>query len=91
MDRIEFYKKIVELIVNFGYDAYLYDDYSGRGMYGRTVPAIVTSISPVLMGAYAMLAASDLLSYDGIDEIFDEIVDILPKSQDNMGLSMIYY
>lgn len=60
-----------------GYDAEVHEDYSGRGMYGRTCVGISTNAPGVVIGF--------LLAEANVD--FDD----LPDSTDSMGLSTIYY
>ncbi len=72
--------KAIEL-VNFleakGYDAELYEDYSGRGMYGNTTTGVTTDASPNSM--------------ENLEEDMEE-AEIDPSfRRDNMGLDYIYY
>ena len=69
-------EKIVELIVEDGGEASVYPNYSGRGMYGRTVVGITVSRGEDL-GFYA--AKAGLKKRD------------LPSRTDSMGKDLIYY
>jgi len=69
-------QEIVEFICGNGCKASVYEDYSGRGMYGETCTGIVTD-EPTMVG-YACGAL-------GVD--FDDV----PSCTDNMGLDTILY
>ena len=43
-------RKVVKLINETYYTATIYEDYSGRGMNGKTCVGIVTDASPTLIG-----------------------------------------
>ena len=53
-------EKIVELILADEGEASLYPDYSGRGMFGKTVPAVVTGDDFGFYAAKAGLSKSQL-------------------------------
>ena len=77
---------IIDVIKNFcednGYD--LREDYSGRGMFGRSCIGIVGDFNPL----HLVLCLADVLR----DEEFDNAEDILGRPcQDSMGLSTIVY
>ena len=52
--------------------------YSGRGMYGKTCPAIVTDLSVFYVGCHAR------------DIFGEDAFELLPRT-DNMGLSTVVY
>lgn len=86
MDRDEikqWYAAAVELLNDRGYEAEFREDYSGRGMFGDCVPAIVTSASGTLVGWALCQAAPD-------PEVARE-TRLLPARSDNMGMGMVYY
>lgn len=60
------------------YTASVEEEYSGRAMFGKTVPAIVTNAPAAIVG----FAVAEVTNND-----FREV----PKRQDNMGLDMVYY
>jgi hypothetical protein len=75
-------REIVEMLDCTGnYDSSVYENYSGRGMYGDTCIGIVTNASPILVGYYAAKLENDLEMED----------DQLPIRSDNMGKDIIYY
>ena len=83
------------------------EDYSGRGMYGRKTPAIVTETSTSSLGTAIILAATSLY-FDawvrvndmddnlGAYEVGEFIIDFHDNFKglgrsDSMGLGMVYY
>jgi len=73
-------KETAERIVNYiGDDARVYDDYSGRGMYGRTTYAVVVEWESDMEAACKEL---DLLLEDRGD---------IPFRRDSLGLQIVYY
>jgi hypothetical protein len=69
---------LASVIQNMGYQAEVYDDYSGRGMFGGTTAGVVTDMSKEL----AESAAEDML---------DDPEPFQDLRQDSMGLSLILY
>jgi len=70
--------QLIEFLGDEGYDAKLYEDYSGRAMYGNVTTGVTTAMRPV-----EMEEAEDRLENDyEIDHSF---------RFDNMGLDYIYY
>lgn len=86
MDRETIFTLVVERLQQAGHEAEVFPDYSGRGMYGRTCPAIVTDAPAALVGfMVAAVVAGD-------DETYvEDHTDLVPTRSDNMGLSMVYY
>lgn len=74
-----------------GAEITLRDDYSGRGMYGRTVAAVECDFGTLVAAAAA--AGADLVAAaDGDQDAASELIDDLARIRsDNMGLGMIYY
>lgn len=68
---------LMDFLQSEGFDAELYEDYSGRGMYGRTTTGITTNAS---FGE--MESMEEEMELAGIDPSF---------SKDSMGLDYIYY
>jgi hypothetical protein len=60
-----------------GYEADLYDDYSGRSMYGSETTGVTTDARP-----------SDM---DEMEEAMEEAEIEPPFRKDNMGMDYIYY
>lgn len=87
-EKLELYRSAVESMQNAGHEASLYEDYSGRGMYGATCPGIVTNKSGVVVGFYIAEAIAD--EY-GPEAIYDFDESVLPQRTDSMGLDTIYY
>lgn len=69
---------LCETLEGEGYDAVVYENYSGRGMYGSTVTGIVASANIAMaIGWYA--------------RELDINVEDLPRRTDSMGFQTIYY
>lgn len=60
-----------------GYDAELYEDYSGRGMFGRTTTGVTSDATP-----YDVNEMQEDMEEAEIDPAF---------RKDSMGLDYIYY
>ena len=80
---VNFLKKVAD---NSGIKASIYDDYSGRGMYGKTTQGIVTDSVIELLGASVMY----VLEGD-IDEKEKEFIDLKHLHTDSMGRDEILY
>lgn len=79
------YETAAEMLQAEGWDSDFRPDYSGRGMYGTTCPAIVTDAPAVVVGVAFCMA---------MDELGMSVGDpfrAVPQRSDNMGLSMVYY
>ncbi len=70
-------ENIVDALSEYGVDAEVREDYSGRGMYGNSVPAIVINDERVLMTIGYVGATLDI-----------ELED-LPRRTDSMGRDSI--
>ena len=70
-------KDIIIFLQNAGFEAELYDGYSGRGMYGKTTKGVTTDARP-----NTMEVLSEKMEADGIDTSW---------RSDSMGLDYIYY
>ena len=66
------------LSYSFGIEAEIYEDYSGRGMYGNEVPALVLDGGDIVFVGYAFRS----LGFDADD---------MPTRTDNMGLQVVIY
>ncbi len=97
MNKREIYKRAVDLLneldlnMVIGNNAKYRDDYSGRGMYGDTTPAIVAD-SGVLVGwavGQAIIEVEGALAYQ--PDFEDWVDEILPQRQDSMGRSQVFY
>lgn len=75
---VEQAQELVDALDELGYDAEVYEGYSGRGMYGSQVTAI-TSDSDIRM-ALAYVAGQT-----GLD--FEEV----PQRTDSMGRGVVIY
>ncbi len=77
--------KLVELMNDSGEEARLYEDYSGRGMFGEMTTGVVcSSINKLLMVVIAN--ASEFVDGDGY-----EIFPYQSLKTDNLGLRTIVY
>ena len=95
-------QKIVGILDNMGVEAEIYEDYSGRGMYGKTTTGIVCDAGKSAMIGYAYAVAVVQTMEDEDDGTVDAFniehelcdwdrVQCIPTRCDNMGLQMIYY
>ena len=84
--ELELAKKIVDLIEEFGEEAYLYEDYSGRFMYGNTTAGVVCKGIGIIL-RLVIENASEFVDEDGYPmyELIGEF------ATDSMGLSTIVY
>ena len=82
IDRLQVYGHAVDALNSEGYSAEVYEDYSGRGMFGDTVCAIVTDAPAVMLGWAITAVMHDLDEHD---------VAFLPRRVDSMGLGHVYY
>ena len=95
--------KVMETLDQCGVEYQVYEDYSGRGMYGRTTTGIVCNLRPnefklTMLERFQDDAADEGEFYDMEDwteeellEKFYEKDDFPPLKYDNMGLQMIHY
>ena len=81
MER-ELAEKLVDKLLDIGDDAELYEDYSGRGMFGMTTTGVVFSEYNKLFEAFYLLGVED---GDYNDYNFSSL------RIDNMGLRYIIY
>jgi len=90
--RQGFAAKIAELAHNEGLDVKVYEDYSGRGMYGDTTTGLVGATGDIMVGlalyAFDLGEASDEESDESIQNLVDDLRNLC---QDNMGRSLIFY
>jgi len=82
---IQLAKQLVELLEDRGEDASLREDYSGRGMYGRSTAGVVCDGIGTLLKA--VLEDAHLFVEDG-SPMYDRISSF---STDSMGYSTIIY
>lgn len=77
------HKKFAELICENSMSCEIRDDYSGRGMFGKTTTGIVCgSIEEFVKSC----VAATLEEPESMEEIFTENI-----RSDNMGLDIIFY
>ncbi len=88
-------EKVVEFLQDNGYEAEVREDYSGRGMFGKTTVGIETNAPGTLIG---WLVAKSIIdeNYGDAEAGVDALDDFnfrrdLPMRWDSMGLAMIYY
>jgi sugar phosphate isomerase/epimerase len=97
--KIEIAKAIVETAEELGIEINLYENYSGRGMFGRTTAGIVYDKDGDLLQAVAKAAKvyteiTDEARENGIELAFDVddfIHGLKNLSSDSMGRSTIIY
>jgi len=97
MARPDDFEEVLEATVrrlqDMGFEADLRAEYSGRGMFGKTVPGIVTRAPGVLVGLCIAGAVIEVAS-GGIERPDPEDIDFVDyqlRHEDGMGLSTIYY
>jgi hypothetical protein len=80
--------RIAEIIENYGCDIEIRDDYSGRGMFGRTTVAVVCSFPDFI---YALKNAC--LSVEEGDEDYELLrsFNVSNLSMDSMGYESVFY
>lgn len=83
--REDIFPAVVERLQFAGTDAEYRPDYSGRGMFGETTPAIVCD-DPHLLGATIAIVAMD-----EFDIAPGDVTRITPGRQDSMALSRVFY
>lgn len=86
--KSQVYIQAVKILNDMGYESSFRGEYSGRGMYGATCPAIVTCVSPAIVGAVIVQASEEVELQMPIDYLIEAIV---PKTVDSMGLSQVHY
>ena len=102
-NKLDLYRQACELLnVELEDDsAQVRENYSGRSTYGSTVPGIVSSASGPVVGAAIMYVLfQEVFSGDNPDmrepddlhyEDQAALWNMVPKHQDSMGFSTIYY
>ena len=89
--RIRIYEAACTMLDDGECTPHVRTEYSGRGMYGATCPAIVFDepITEAMIGAAICMAAH----VEGVDDndSIDIIYDVVPQRRDNMGLGWIVY
>lgn len=86
--KVETAKKLSE----FDSDIEVYQDYSGRGMYGSTTTGVVCYSERVLFNALAFYFENlDHSDQDEIDEFQNTLDDLKSLRTDSMGMRTIFY
>lgn len=83
--RAAIYREACKILEDDGHEGDFRPDYSGRGMYSDTCPAIVSDAGAAIVG-HAVCTA---LVSSGM--ALEQTRHLVPLRTDNMGLSMIYY
>lgn len=84
--KLEIFRLAVELLEVNGHEAELREEYSGRGMYGKAVPAITIDGGSGMLLGWAVTCAAINLEHEA-----EDVEMILPQRSDSMGLGMVYY
>ena len=83
--RKDLAEKLIEILDEVGEEGKLSEDYSGRGMYGKTTCGVTTNLSPAEL-INVIIQCADLLVEN------DQSLFPYPNiHSDSMGLSFIYY
>lgn len=91
MNRTEVYEAAVDLLNEHGHEAEFRPDYSGRGMYGKTTPAIVADVDVMVGWAITVVVSTDIRIVEA-DMMAETALDMIPKRTDQMGRSStIFY
>lgn len=87
MTKEEIYEEAALILLdNFRADADYMPEYSGRGMYGKSTPAITTEAA----GPYVGLAIA--LAVEELGGSINEAEKFIPRRSDSMGRdSAVYY
>lgn len=73
---------------NFDVESEVYQNYSGRGMYGKICVGLVTQASPITVGiAIGQLAHTD----EDWEYLIFELGELPFQRSDSLGLDTIYY
>lgn len=91
---LEVYGEAVGCLDGLGFEASVMVNYSGRAMFGKTVPAIVTDAPGTMVGWAVMAAVVDIRARRGDTDavsLLDGSDHAIPRKIDNMGLSFVYY
>ena len=89
--KLTTYRRACELLAESGYEADFRGAYSGRAMYGRTVPAIVCDASGPIIGWAIATAYTALYCDDDPQDLLDASRAMMPTRMDSMGMSTIHY
>ena len=98
LDKFDVYECAVMYLQDIGHvEATLFEDYSGREMYGETTVGIVAPTNLGAMLGWAITYAVDTLLGEDADDpahylnVLDCAMDMLPKRTDSLGTDTIYY
>lgn len=83
-------ERIVEAIENNDGEARIYENYSGRGMYGKTTTGVVVENGD-LVSSIILCAELFIITDTTDDELLEAIENITQFKSDHMGLGTIYY
>ena len=78
---------IVDAINSNGGDANIYEDYSGRGMYGETTTGVVVESGDIIA---SIINYADLF-VDQEEDLGNPLYNIRSIRADSLGLAAIYY
>jgi hypothetical protein len=85
MDREDFFKEAADMLDNAGYSVEFHDDYSGRGMYGKTCLALSGDFSGIALAfAFAGVAENSGLPLSYAQKF-------CPTRSDSFGMGTVYY
>lgn len=89
-------KEIAELLVDTGYGLEIYEEYSGRGMYGKTTTAVTCDNVSQFMESVGEAFMDMIYEAAGDDDYNTEKAEELAKvlynlQQDNLGMGVVIY
>jgi hypothetical protein len=85
--KLEHAKLIVNAANDMGAEVTLRENYSGRGMYGKTTAGVVGTLGDVTK---SIAYAASLLTEDDPDKV-EEFIENMDLAWDNMGKELILY
>lgn len=87
--RCNYLEHAAHILNDRGYSTSYQSNYSGRGMYGRSTPAIsCDSDAPVHAAIVEALVTSSGI---GHEEMLDILYELFPLKTDSLGFQVIYY
>ena len=88
--KLEVAQALVEAAADIGVEMDIYEDYSGRSMYGTKTTGVTYASEVDLMKAAAYVAGA--IGDGSIDTMeLPDFIDELPSRRDNMGHDFIAY
>lgn len=84
--KLKVWEEAVDRLQSEGYEASTRSDYSGRAMYGKECPAIVTDAPGTVVGAKVVEAILDIEEAQ-----VEPFIGFIPRRSDGMGRDQVVY